>query len=77
MSEEMNTNNDGFFERVQSLAKSKKISIDNLMKEALGEKSNRDFYNGLKRRGICPRADAAVKIAKVLGVTVEYLVTGE
>lgn len=69
--------NEGFFGRCQALAKEKKLSIDNLMKEALGENSNRDFYNGLKRRDICPRADDAVKIAKVLGVTVEYLVTGE
>ncbi len=34
-----------------------------------------NFNLGIKR-GSCPSADTAVKIASVLGVTVEYLVTG-
>ena len=31
----------------------------------------------LRRRAVMPSAEAAVKIARALGVTVEYLVTGE
>lgn len=34
-----------------------------------------NFNLGIKR-GSCPSADTAVKIASALGVTVEYLVTG-
>ena len=40
-------------------------------------KSPRDMYNGWRRRNSYPRADEAVRIAQNLGVTVEYLVTGE
>lgn len=72
-----NDTENGFFLRVQILAKSQKITIDKLMKEALGPTSSRDYYNGLRRRNIYPRADDAVKIAKVLGTTVEYLCTGK
>jgi len=38
-------------------------------------KSTLDNYLGI--RGYMPSADIAVKIAQVLGVSVEYLVTGE
>ncbi|AEF81435.1 helix-turn-helix domain-containing protein [Leadbettera azotonutricia] len=38
--------------------------------------SKRTIDNYLRENGSIPSAEAAVKIAKVLGVTVEYLVTG-
>ena len=36
-----------------------------------------DSYNSYRRHGNLPRADEAVKIAKALNTTVEFLVTGE
>ena len=50
-----------------------------LVKElaALSGISKHTIDNYLCVRGYMPSADAAVKIASVLGVSVEYLVTGE
>jgi len=50
-----------------------------LVKElsALTGTSKHTLDNYLNVRGIIPPADIAVKIAQALGVTVEYLVTGE
>lgn len=39
--------------------------------------SKKTLDNYLNARGYTPSADAAVKIAQALGVSVEYLVTGE
>ena len=39
--------------------------------------SKHTLNNYLNVRGFMPSADVAVKIARALGVTVEYLVTGE
>jgi len=39
--------------------------------------SKRNIENYLRKGGSIPTADNAVKIAHVLGVTVEYLVTGK
>jgi hypothetical protein len=41
-----------------------------------GEK-DRDSYNGWKRRGVLPRADETLKIAKAMAITVEELIEGE
>jgi transcriptional regulator with XRE-family HTH domain len=50
-----------------------------LVKElaTLTEISKNTLDNYLNVRGYMPSADVAVKIAQALGVTVEYLVTGE
>ena len=63
-----------FYERVKQLVKDKNITLRNLI-EGLG--MNYDSYNSLKRYGNLPRSDESVKIAQALGVSVEYLVTGE
>lgn len=39
--------------------------------------NNNTFLSYIDSRGYMPSAETAVKIAKVLGVSVEYLVTGE
>lgn len=39
--------------------------------------SNNTFLSYIDARGTIPNVETAVKIAKVLGVSVEYLVTGE
>jgi hypothetical protein len=38
---------------------------------------NHDSYYSMRRAGNLPRADEAVKIAQALGVSVEFLVTGQ
>lgn len=39
--------------------------------------NNNTFLSYIDSRGYLPNVETAVKIAKVLGVSVEYLVTGE
>ena len=39
--------------------------------------SNNTFLSYIDARGTLPNVETAIKIAKVLGVSVEYLVTGE
>ena len=50
-----------------------------LIKEiaALADVNNNTFLSYIDARGSLPNVETAVKIAKVLGVSVEYLVTGE
>ena len=52
---------------------------DMMVKElaSLSGISKHTLDNYLNVRGYMPSADVAVKIARVLGVSVEYLVTGE
>ena len=63
-----------FYENVKKLVKSNNFTLRNFI-ESLG--INYDTYNGQKRLNNLPRADEAVKIAKALNTSVEYLVTGE
>jgi len=65
--------NDNFFERVKGLLKDKNLTIKEFLDDI---KVNYDTYNGLRRYNNLPRADEATKIAEALGVSVEYLVTG-
>ena len=50
-----------------------------LIKEISGKVgiSNSTFLSYIDARGVLPNIETGVKIAKVLGVSVEYLVTGE
>ena len=66
--------NESFNERLERLLKK-----NNLQKKDIAEKCGIS-QNGIstwKVTGTIPRADIAVKIAKCLNVTTEYLVTGE
>lgn len=66
--------NESFNERLERLLKQ-----NNLQKKDIAEKCGIS-QNGIstwKVTGTIPRADIAVKIAKCLNVTTEYLVTGE
>jgi len=63
-----------FYERVKSLVKSKKTTIEYVVGEAGLSLAS---YNAYRRHENLPRADEALKIAQVLGTTVEYLLTGE
>ena len=56
------------------------IDFSGLEQKELAHKANislRNIENYLRENASTPAADKAVKIAKVLGVSVEYLVTGE
>lgn len=62
-----------FWERVDDLLDRNDINKKTLAIEAKFDPSN--ITKGIKNNNI-PSADTAVRIAKVLGVTVEYLVNG-
>lgn len=61
---------------VKKLASQQGITIEEVLNKSLGPNSV-DTYYGWKRRGSFPRIDAAYSIAKVLGVSVDYLISGE
>lgn len=63
-----------FYENVKKLTKKHGLQLIPLL-ESLG--INYSTYKGYKQYGNLPRADEAVKIAKALNTSVEYLVTGE
>lgn len=63
-----------FYERLYRLLKEKNIQQKELA-DICGISSN--GISTWKVTGSYPRADIAVKIAAALGVTVEYLITGE
>jgi len=63
-----------FYARVKQLARGKGMSLQDFV-ISLG--LNHDSYYTLKRAGNLPRADEALLIARALGTTVEFLVTGE
>lgn len=62
-----------FYERVKELSKAQNKQLRTVI-ESCG--INYSSYNTCKRYGNLPRANEAVAIAEALGVTVEYLVTG-
>ena len=66
-------NNATFIKRLERLMEDKGIPQKELAKK-VGISSN--GISTWKITGALPRADIAVKIADILGVTVEYLVTG-
>ncbi len=47
------------------------------MLDVFNKKKDRDSFYGWKRRSVLPRADEAIRIAKVLNTTVEELVEGD
>ena len=63
-----------FYERVKTLAKSRGTTIEAVVKCA---GLTRGSYNTYRRRELLPRANEAMIIAKELGTTVEYLLSGE
>lgn len=64
-----------FYDRVKDLVKSTTSYTLRTFVEGLG--MNYDTYNGQRRYNNLPRADEAVRIARALHTSVEYLVTGE
>ena len=68
-------NNMGFKENLKSELAFQDKGVKELAAQSGISKSTLDNY--LSVRGYMPSAEAAVKIAQTLGVSVEYLVTGE
>lgn len=66
-------NNETFITRLERLMENKGLQQKDLAKKA-GISSN--GISTWKITGTFPRADVAVKIAEILDVTVEYLITG-
>jgi len=67
--------NMGFRENLKSELSYSGLRVKELAAQAGLKKHTIDNY--LSVRGRMPSADAAVRIARVLGVSVEYLITGE
>ena len=65
----------GFKENLRSELTFQDMLVKELAAQSGISKSTLDNYLGV--RGYMPSAEAAVKIAQALGVSVEYLVTGE
>ena len=65
--------NEAFIERLERLLEDKGLQQKDLA-EKVGISSN--GISTWKITGTLPRADVAVKIARILDVTVEYLITG-
>jgi transcriptional regulator with XRE-family HTH domain len=63
-----------FYERVKSLAKANKMTIETAVGKA---RLSLASYNAYRRHKNLPRADEALKIAQALHTTVEYLVAGK
>jgi hypothetical protein len=63
-----------FYERVKSLVKAKKTTIEYVIGEAGLSLAS---YNAYRRHENLPRADEALKIAQALDATVEFLLTGD
>lgn len=65
----------GFKERLREEIEYRGILIKEL--SAAAGISNSTFLSYIDARGVLPNVETAVKIAKALNVSVEYLVTGE
>jgi hypothetical protein len=64
-----------FYNRVKQLAR--QVRNQSVMEFIISLDINHDSYYSMRRAGNLPRADEAVKIAQGLGVSVEFLVTGQ
>jgi transcriptional regulator with XRE-family HTH domain len=62
-----------FFDRVKAAAKTRGTTIEYLAGRA---GLTRGAWNTYRRRNLLPRADEAIKVARELGISVEYLVDG-
>ena len=62
-----------FYQRIKDICGSQNKKLGDFLVE-LG--INRETYKSARRQGNLLRADDALKIARALGVTVEYLIEG-
>jgi hypothetical protein len=66
-----------FFQKVKDYAKMTNTTIEDFIFGVFEGGKDRDSFNGWKRRGVLPRADETLKIAKAMAITVEELIEGE
>jgi transcriptional regulator with XRE-family HTH domain len=62
-----------FYERVKLICHAQKTNVRELLKQV---DMVYDTYKSARRYGHLPRADDAYRIAKALGVSVDYLIVG-
>lgn len=62
------------YERIKKIVHLRGMTIDYLMKTSIG--TTRNVFQGWQTRGTMPRADECLAIAKTLGTSVDWLVTG-
>lgn len=65
-----------FYDEVKKLCKQQNTTVEAVLTEALGPGAV-DMYYGRKRRHTLPRLEDVYKIAKVLGVSIDYLMDGD
>jgi transcriptional regulator with XRE-family HTH domain len=65
-----------FYDRVKNEVKLKNKSIEDWLEDNFKGEITRDTYNGWRRRGNLPRLDDAIRIARKLGTSVDYLYDG-
>lgn len=63
------------FDRIKMVCKQNNTTIASVILQATG--SNVGTYNTWRKRGVYPRVDDCVSIAKVLNVSLEWLITGK
>jgi len=63
-----------FYQRVKDICQGQKIKLRDMLKS---QGINYDTYKSASRYGHLLRADDVLRIAKALGVTVEYLIEGQ
>ena len=65
-----------FFNRVKTLVKAANMTIEGFLQDTFQGGVSIHVYNGWRRRKILPRADIVVEMARALGTSAEYLVSG-
>ena len=63
-----------FYQRVKDTCRAQNKKLGDLLREV---EINADTYKSVRRYGNLSRADEALRIAKVLGTTVENLIEGQ
>lgn len=66
-----------FYQNVKNHVEKSNTTIEDFISDVFNGIKNRDSFNGWKRRGVLPRVNDALKIAKAMGITVEELIEGE
>jgi hypothetical protein len=66
-----------FYEKIKRYVKMKNQTIDGYFSRLFDGSKNKESFSGWKKRGIFPRADEAIIIAKDMQTTVEELVDDE
>ena len=72
----MNENKD-FFGRVKAWCKEHKTTIKALMRDSSGGEWTKDVYTGWQSGKSLPKGENIARLARFMGVSCDYLITGE